>query len=169
MSFQGNQGEVDPLVGVGHEIPGEDDGAQLVQLTQIQISQIVSNAVSQALTHQTLTAAQQFQTPIKFDVPAFEGDSTASWLTWSQRVVYQARASGFENELTATVGDGLSVGADVFDSSNVDPVRLRNAHAAWMILINSCSGMALEIVQRSDAPNDAWRNLEFHYREKGTR
>ena len=92
MSFQGNQGEVDPLVGVGHEIPGADDGAQVVQLTQIQIAQIVSNAVSQALTHQM----QQLQTPIKFDVPAIEGDSTASWLTWSQRVLYQARASGFE-------------------------------------------------------------------------
>ena len=83
--------------------------------------------------------------------------------------MYQARASGFENELTAAVGDGLSVGADVFDSSNVDPVRLRNAHAAWMTLINSCSGMALEIVQRSDAPNEAWRKLEFHYRAKGIR
>ena len=119
---------------------------------------------------QNTSAAQQFQPPIKLDVPAFEGDSIASWLTWSQRVLYQARASGFENELTtAAVGDGLSVGADVFDSSNVDPVRLRNALAAWMILINSCSGMALEIVQRSDAPNEAWRNLEFHYRAKGTR
>ena len=98
MSFQGNQGEVDPLVGVGHKIPGADDGAPVVQLTQIQIAQIVSNAVSQTLTHQiqqirnipspataanyvtqNTTAAQQFQTPIKFDVPAFEGDSTASW------------------------------------------------------------------------------------------
>ena len=29
--------------------------------------------------------------------------------------------------------------------------------------------MALEIVQRSKAPNDAWRNLESHYRAKGTR
>ena len=38
-----------------------------------------------------------------------------------------------------------------------------------MTLINSCSGMALEIVQRSNAPNDAWRNLESHYRAKGTR
>ena len=102
-----------------------------------------------------LTAAQQLQTPIKFDVPAFDGDSTASWLTWSQRVLYQARASGFENELTAAEGDGLSVGADVFDSSNVDPVRLRNAHVAWMTLINSCSGITLEIVQRSNAPNEA--------------
>ena len=188
MSAQGIQEEVDPLVGVGHEIPRANDGAQVIQRTQVQIAQIVSNAVSQALTHQiqqlgnslpsataanrvtqNTTAAQQFETPIKFDVPAFEGDSTASWLTWSQRVLYQARASGFENELTAAVGDGLSVGADVFASSNVDPVRLQNAHAAWMILINSCSGMALEIVKRSDAPNDAWRNLEFHYRAKGTR
>ena len=39
-----------------------------------------------------------------------------------------------------------------------------------MKLINSCSGMALEIVQRSNVPNDAWRNLESHYyRAKGTR
>ena len=38
-----------------------------------------------------------------------------------------------------------------------------------MTLINSCSGMALEIMQRSNAPNDAWRNLESHYRAKGTR
>ena len=29
--------------------------------------------------------------------------------------------------------------------------------------------MTLEIVQRSAAPNDAWRNLEFHYRAKRTR
>ena len=187
MSAQGTQGEENPLVGVGHEIPGAEDGAQVIQLTQVQIAQIVSNAVSQALTHQlqqlgnipstaagnttthNTVAAQQYQTPIKFDVPAFEGDSSTSWSTWSQRVLYQARASGFDSELTAAVGEGLNVGADVFDSSNVDPVRLRNAHAAWMILINSCSGMALEIVQRCQAPNEAWRNLELHYRAKGTR
>ena len=85
MSFQGNQGEVDPQV--EHEIPGADGGAQVVQLTQVQIAQIVSNAVSQALTHQmqqignsppsataanygpqNTTAAQQVQTSIKFDV-----------------------------------------------------------------------------------------------------
>ena len=76
MSFQGNQGEVDPQV--RHEIPGADDGAQV----QMRITQIVSNAVSQALTHQmqqignnqpsataanyvpqNTTAAQQFKHP----------------------------------------------------------------------------------------------------------
>ena len=186
MSFQGNQGEVDPQI--GHEIPGADDDAQVVQLTLMQIAQVVSKAVSQALTHQmqqvgnsppsataanyvpqNTTAAKQVQTSIKFDVPVFEGDSTASWLTWSQRVLCQARATGFEDELTAAEGDGLSVGADVFDSRNVDLVRLHNTHVAWMTLINSWSGMALEIVQRSNVPNDAWRNIESHYTTKGTR
>ena len=92
MFFQGDQGEVDPLV--GHEISGADDGAQVVQLTQMQIAQIVSNAVSQALTHPTQqirnnppsATAENYvpqnttavQASIKFDVPAFEGDSTAS-------------------------------------------------------------------------------------------
>ena len=83
--------------------------------------------------------------------------------------MYHARASGFEDELTAAEGDGLSVGTDVFDGSNVDPVRLRNAHVAWMTLINSCSRMTLKIVQRSNAPNDAWTNLESQHRAKRTR
>ena len=96
MSAQGTQGEVDPLVGVGHEIPGANDGAQVIQLTQVEVAQIVSNAVSQALTDQiqqlanslpstiaanhvtqNTSAAQQFQPPIKFDVPAFEGGMIA--------------------------------------------------------------------------------------------
>ena len=38
-----------------------------------------------------------------------------------------------------------------------------------MTLINSRSGMALETVQRSNVPNDAWRNLESHYKAKGAR
>ena len=75
---------------------------------------------------------------------------------WYQRVVYQARACGFEAKLTAAEREGLRVGADVFDESNVDPVGLRNAHVAWMMLINNCRGMSLEIVQRSEAPNAAW-------------
>ena len=52
--------------------------------------------------------------------------------------MHQARACGFEIELTAAERQGLSVGADVFDASNVDPVRLRNARVACMTLINNC-------------------------------
>ena len=74
--------------------------------------------------HEQLQKVPQLQPLIKFDVPVFEGDSAASWLTWSQRVAYQVRVCAFEAGLTATEGEGLSVGADVFDGSNVDPVRL---------------------------------------------
>ena len=83
------------------------------------------------------SAVQQVQSPAKFDIPAFEGDSAASWLMWSQRVVCQARACGFEAEVIAAEGQRLSVGADVFYGSNVDPVRLRNAHVAWMVFIKN--------------------------------
>ena len=93
---------------------------------------------------------------MKFDISVFEGDSARFWLACSQRVVYQAKACGFETEMAAAEGEELSVGADDFDRSYVDPVGLRNAHAGWMTLISSCRGMAPENVQRSGAPNDAW-------------
>ena len=82
----------------------------------IQHVQQTANSPSRAAAA-SIAAVQQVLTPIKFDVLIFEGDSAASWLTWSQRVVYQARACGFEAELTAAGGEGLSVGADVFDRS----------------------------------------------------
>ena len=63
----------------------------------------------------SIAAVQQVHSPINFDVPVFEGDSAASWMTWDQRVLYQARACSFEAELTAAEGDGLSVGTDVID------------------------------------------------------
>ena len=87
--------------------------------------------------------------------------------------MYEARVCGFEAELPASEGGGLSVGADVFDDvfdgSNVDPVRLQNAHVAWITLINSCRGMSFDFFQRSEAPNDARRNLQPLYRSKRTR
>ena len=116
-----------------------------------------SSAVSQALTQpmqqtgrnpplataanyvtQNTAAVQQVQSPSKFDIPAFDGDSAAAGWRGVKRVVYQAKACGFEAELTAAEGEELSVGADVFEGSNVDPVRLRNAHVAWMMSINNC-------------------------------
>ena len=99
MYFKCYQGEVEPQR--GYEIPGVDDGAQRIQMTQVQIAQIVSKTVRQEITQlqqisnnlslataanhvpQNTTAVQQVQPPIKFDVSAFEGDSAASWLTWS--------------------------------------------------------------------------------------
>ena len=74
----------------------------MMQFIQLQLTQIVRSAVSQALAQHVqqsasnppLSAAestatvQQVQSPIKFDVPVLEGDSSASWLTWSQRVVH---------------------------------------------------------------------------------
>ena len=57
----------------------------------------------------------------------------------------------------------------LFDRSDGDPVRLRNVHVVMIMFINSCKGTPLEIVQRSEAPNDAWQNLESHYRAKRTR
>ena len=47
MSFRSYQGEVDPQG--GHEIPGAREGGQMMQMTQVQLAQIVS---SQALTQQ---------------------------------------------------------------------------------------------------------------------
>ena len=115
-----------------------------MQLVQAQPVQIVGSAVSQALIQQQTTnnsplaasastaAVQQVQTPIKFDVPVFEGDSAASWLTWSQRVIYQARVCDFKAELTAAEREGLSVGAVGFYGRSVDPVGLQNAHTRSM-------------------------------------
>ena len=50
MSFQGYQGDMNSQV--GHEISGAEEGAQMMQLIQVQLAQIVSSAVSQALTTQ---------------------------------------------------------------------------------------------------------------------
>ena len=55
MSSQSYQGEVN--LPVGHEILGGKEGAQKMQLTQVQLAQIVSSAMSQALTQQVQQTA----------------------------------------------------------------------------------------------------------------
>ena len=76
---------------VDHEAQGADDGAQVMQLTQVQLAHIVNRVASQALTQQmqkigsnpppataavlvlqNTSSVQQVQSPIKFDAPAFE-------------------------------------------------------------------------------------------------
>ena len=49
MPLQSYQEEVNPQV--GHNILGEGEGAHKMQLAQLQLAQIVSNAVIQALTN----------------------------------------------------------------------------------------------------------------------
>ena len=48
MSFQGYQGEVSPQV--EHAISGAKEGTQMMQITQVQLAQIVGSPVSQVLT-----------------------------------------------------------------------------------------------------------------------
>ena len=112
MSFQGYQGKVNPQV--GHEIPGAKEGAHMMQLSQEQLTQMVTSAMTQALTQhmqqtgsnpplaittshvtQNTATEQQVLSPTKFGIPTFEGDSAASCLTVSQIVVHQAKACGF--------------------------------------------------------------------------
>ena len=57
MSFQCYQGEVNPQI--GHTIPGADEGAQMMQLTQVQLAQIISSAVSQAVNQCNMCNRQQ--------------------------------------------------------------------------------------------------------------
>ena len=59
-SFQGYKGEVNPQVGQG--IPGAEEGAQMMQLTQVQIVQIFSSAVSQALTQNRVSWKSRLKT-----------------------------------------------------------------------------------------------------------
>ena len=90
MSFKGFQEKVNPQV--GHETPGTDEEAQMMELSQVQLTQIFCSAVGQALTQQMHQIKPQVQSHIKFDTPVFEGDSVASWLTGSQRVVYPGQS-----------------------------------------------------------------------------
>lgn len=56
-------------------------------------------------------------------------------MTQSQRVLYEARACGFEDELTTVEGSGRSAGGDDFGGFNVDPVGAQNTNLAWMVLV----------------------------------
>ena len=103
-AFSGSPGNEPPKL--GHAIPGAEEGGQLMQLAQVQLAQVVSSAVRQALTQHvpqtasnpplaaatSTAAAQQVQSPTKLEIPAFEGDSSAIWLTWSQGLVYPGQS-----------------------------------------------------------------------------
>ena len=104
MSFQGYQGEINPQV--GHEIPGAKEVVQMMQLTQVQLAQIVSSAVSQALTQYvqqiannppiaaaaSAAAVQQVQTPIISMYPYWRGTVQFNhWLTSCKSAEHASR------------------------------------------------------------------------------
>ena len=80
-----------------------------------------------------------------------------------------AKVCDFE-ELTAAEGERLSVGANVFYRSNVDPVRLRNAYVASITFINSCTGMILEMctVEKPQMTRYETSNHTIERRELGS-
>ena len=47
------------------------------------------------------------------------------------------------------------VGAEGFDPSGVDPVRLRQARQAWTSLITTCKGTARDLVKSAESPGGA--------------
>ena len=74
---------------------------------------------------------------------------------------------GFAEELTTHEGREITVGAEGFDASGVDPVRLRQARQAWTSLMTTCKGTARDLVKRAESPGGAWRLLNQHYRASG--
>ena len=78
----------------------------------------------------------------------------------------QARILGFAEELVAT--DEIRVRAEDFNSrQGIGLLRVKRASKAWLSLITTCKGTALEIVQSTDSPNAARRELLQRYRACG--
>ena len=74
---------------------------------------------------------------------------------------------GFAEELTTHEGRDITVSAEKFDASGVDPVRLRQARQAWTSLITTCKGIARGLIKSAETLGGAWRLLDQHYRASG--
>ena len=75
------------------------------------------------------------------------------------------RILDFAEKLVAT--DEIRVGAEDFNSQGIAPLRAKRAFEAWFSLTATCKGTALEIVQSTDSPSAAWRELLQRYRACG--
>ena len=71
----------------------------------------------------------------------------------------QARILGFAEELVAR--DGIRVGTEDFNSQVIDPPRAKCASGARLSIITTCKGSVVEIVQSTDSPRAAWRELLY--------
>ena len=68
----------------------------------------------------------------------------------------KAETLGFAEELTSHEGRDIAVGAEGFDASGVDPVRLRQAKQAWTSLITTCKGTTRDRVKSAESYGGAW-------------
>ena len=108
-------------------------GTQETEIDPEQLAQVVATAVAHALPQQQ--QQQQQQRPreaaaaSKIELKDFSGRQE-DWKDWRIEYLAKAEALRFAEELTRHEVRDIIVGAEVFDTSDVDPVRLRQARQA---------------------------------------
>ena len=150
---------------------GEAQIKQLTELISITMATTLQQQAAVAPSVPTPPAATSAAAPqmsagpkLQVDIQPFSGDEVA-WDEWHKVYISQARILGFAGELTAT--EEIKVGAEDFNSEGIDPIRVKRASEAWLSLITACKGTALDIVQSTDSPSEAWRLLLQRYRATG--
>ena len=110
-----------------------------------QLAQVVPTAMAQALLQQQ--QQQQQQRPreaaaaLKVELKHFSGRQE-DWEDWRIEHLAKAEALGFAEELGTHEGRDIMVGAEGFDLSGVDPMRLRQKRQAWTfrVRVGICRG-----------------------------
>ena len=92
---------------------------------------------------------------LKVELKDFSGRQE-DWEDWRIEHLAKAEVLGFAEELTTHEGRDITVGAEKFDASGVDPVRLRQARQAWTSLITTCKGTARDLIKSAETPGGAW-------------
>ena len=127
---------------------------------------VVATAASPAATVMatTTTLSPNDGSRLKVELQKLSGEE-ADWDDWHKVNSSQTRILGSTEELVAT--DEVRVGAEDFNSQGIDPLRAKRASGAWLSLITTCKGTALDTVQSTDSPSAAWRELLQWYRACG--
>ena len=139
-------------------------------MTTVQQQQQVAAAATAASPAVTKTATATTPSPtdgsrLKVELRKFSGEE-ADCDEWHKMYSSQARILGFAEELVATYE--IRVGAEDFNSQGIDPLRAKqHASAAWLSVITTCKGTALEIVQNIDSPMLRGLELLQRYRACG--
>ena len=104
--------------------------------------------------------------PIKIDFKKFSGEPE-DWTTWYK--VDRAQVSALEcaDALTETAHNETKVNSDNFDRGSVDADRLHKAQQAWVSLVTSCKGVAVDIVNAEESASEAWAKLVQHHLASG--